>query len=278
MYDFGIAPDSGTYLVMEYLEGIDLADVLERDGAPGLGSIPRCLHFAVQILRGLQTAHDAGIVHRDMKPSNCFVIEKDGDPDFVKLLDFGISKLQQPGDVKLTQTNSLLGTPLYMSPEQSRSAKLADHRTDLYAVGVIIYELLTGKPPFDSDSTFTELLLKIATEEPIPLREFRPDVPEELAAVIDATPELVLRAQPDTTLLAFGATDPEALDVYAVADALWRRGWYVDRQGPPPSLHCTVNAVHDGKISAFADDLRAAIEETKTTNAAGARGAYGTVD
>ncbi len=101
---------------------------------------------------------------------------------------------------------------------------------------------------------------------------------EELAAVIDATPELVLRAQPDTTLLAFGATDPEALDVYAVADALWRRGWYVDRQGPPPSLHCTVNAVHDGKISAFADDLRAAIEETKTTNAAGARGAYGTVD
>lgn len=101
---------------------------------------------------------------------------------------------------------------------------------------------------------------------------------EELAAVIDATPELVLRAQPDTTLLAFGATDPEALDVYAVADALWRRGWYVDRQGPPPSLHCTVNAVHDGKISAFADDLRAALEETKTTNAAGARGAYGTVD
>lgn len=101
---------------------------------------------------------------------------------------------------------------------------------------------------------------------------------EELAAVIDATPELTLRAQPDTTLLAFGATDPEALDVYAVADALWRRGWYVDRQGPPPSLHCTVNAVHDGKISAFADDLRAALEETKTTNAAGARGAYGTVD
>ncbi|HQF25442.1 MAG TPA: serine/threonine-protein kinase, partial [Polyangiaceae bacterium] len=184
VFDVGQLQEGTPYLVMEYLEGIDLADVLERDGAPGLGSIPRCLHFAVQILRGLQTAHDAGIVHRDMKPSNCFVIEKDGDPDFVKLLDFGISKLQQPGDVKLTQTNSLLGTPLYMSPEQSRSAKLADHRTDLYAVGVIIYELLTGKPPFDSDSTFTELLLKIATEEPIPLREFRPDVPEELAAVI----------------------------------------------------------------------------------------------
>lgn len=101
---------------------------------------------------------------------------------------------------------------------------------------------------------------------------------EELAAVIDATPELELRAHPDTTLLAFGATDIAALDVYAVADGLWRRGWYVDRQGPPPSLHCTVNAVHDGKIAAFADDLRAVIDEVKTTNAAGAQGAYGTVE
>ncbi len=101
---------------------------------------------------------------------------------------------------------------------------------------------------------------------------------EELAAFIDATPELTLRAQPDTTLLAFGATDPESLDVFGLGDALWRRGWYLDRQGPPPSLHCTVNAVHDGKISAFADDLRAAIEETKTTSAAGAQGAYGTVE
>ena len=100
----------------------------------------------------------------------------------------------------------------------------------------------------------------------------------QLAAEIDAVPELQLRAQPDTTLLAFGATDPTTLDVYAVADALWRRGWYLDRQGPPPSLHCTVNAVHDGKIAAFAEDLWAAIAETKTNGAAGAQGAYGTVD
>ena len=101
---------------------------------------------------------------------------------------------------------------------------------------------------------------------------------EELAAFIEAIPELQLRAKPDTTLLAFGAADPEVLDVYAVADALWRRGWYVDKQGPPASLHCTVNAVHEGKIVAFTDDLRAAIDETKATGAAGARGAYGTVD
>ncbi len=91
-------------------------------------------------------------------------------------------------------------------------------------------------------------------------------------------PELVLRAQPESTLLAFGATDPDALDVFAVADALWARGWYVDRQGPPASLHCTVNAIHDGKIAEFVDDLRAAVRETATAGAAGDQGAYGTVE
>lgn len=184
IFDVGQMPDGTPFLVMEYLEGRDLSEVLERDGEPGLVSIPRCLHFAVQALRGLQLAHDSGIIHRDMKPSNCFVIEKEGDPDFVKLLDFGISKLQQPDDVKLTQTNSMLGTPLYMPPEQARSAKLVDHRSDLYAVGVILYELLTGRPPFNSDSTFADLLLKIAMGEPEPLTDLRPDVPPELAAII----------------------------------------------------------------------------------------------
>ena len=101
---------------------------------------------------------------------------------------------------------------------------------------------------------------------------------EQLATIIKSTPELVLRAEPDTTLLAFGATDPSQLDVYALAEALWRRGWYVDRQGPPPSLHCTVNAVHDGLIDTFAADLRDCIAETIASGKVGAEGAYGTVD
>lgn len=101
---------------------------------------------------------------------------------------------------------------------------------------------------------------------------------EQLVAVIDATSELELLARPDTTLLAFRAADAATLDVYAVGDALWRRGWYVDRQGPPPSLHCTVNAIHDGKIPEFAAALHAAIDEVKMNSAAGARGAYGTVE
>lgn len=184
VFDVGQLGDGTPFLVMEYLEGRDLENVIEKEGPQGIASIPRCLHFIVQSLSGLQQAHDAGIIHRDMKPSNCFVVSKDGDDDFVKLLDFGISKVHEPSDVKLTQTNSLLGTPLYMSPEQSRSAKLADHRSDLYSMGVILYELLTGRPPFDSDSSFADLLIKIATSEPVPLTQLRPDVPPELAQVV----------------------------------------------------------------------------------------------
>jgi sphinganine-1-phosphate aldolase len=100
----------------------------------------------------------------------------------------------------------------------------------------------------------------------------------QLADAVRAMPELVIRAEPHATLLAFGAADAAHLDIYAVADALWRRGWYVDRQGPPASLHCTVSVVHDGKIEAFVDDLRASVDEVLELSERGAQGAYGTVD
>lgn len=100
----------------------------------------------------------------------------------------------------------------------------------------------------------------------------------ELAGAIGTLPELRVLAEPDTTLVAFVASDPDALDVFAVADALWRRGWYVDRQGPPKSLHCTVNAVHEGRIAAFVADLRESVAEVHASAAAGAQGAYGTVE
>jgi sphinganine-1-phosphate aldolase len=99
-----------------------------------------------------------------------------------------------------------------------------------------------------------------------------------LAAAVAAIPALVIRAEPQATLLAFGAADEAQLDVFAVADALWRRGWYVDRQGPPPSLHCTVSVVHDGKIAAFVDDLKTCVEEVLDTSRHGHQGAYGTVE
>ena len=172
------------YLVMPCLEGHDLAELLAREGSPGL-AIERAVHFVIQILRGLQAAHAIGIIHRDMKPSNCFVVNKDGEDDFVRILDFGISKVQQPGSASLTQTNSALGTPLYMSPEQARSPRDVDGRSDIYSVGVILYELLSGHTPFFSESgEFTEILFKLFTADPPPVQSTRPDIPDALAAVV----------------------------------------------------------------------------------------------
>jgi serine/threonine protein kinase len=186
VFDVGRLPSGSPYLVMEYLDGMDLGQLIEREG-PTL-PVQRAVHFTVQALRALQTAHAAGIVHRDMKPSNIFVISKDGEPDFVKLVDFGISKVRSSEDgqgAHLTRTNSALGTPLYMSPEQARSPRDVDHRTDLYSVGAILYEMLTGRTPYTAASgEYTEILFKIFTTEPEPLAGIRPDLPEGLAAVV----------------------------------------------------------------------------------------------
>src|ERR1700722_12230008 len=184
VFDVGKLSNGAPYLVMEYMEGLDLAEVLQREGRPGL-EVERAIYFIVQALRGLQVAHDAGIIHRDMKPSNCFVVNKEGEADFVKLLDFGISKVGSGKSASLTQTNSALGTPLYMSPEQARSPRDVDLRSDLYSVGVILYELLTGRTPFASESgEFTEILFKLFTQEPPPIRSVRPDLSEDLAAAV----------------------------------------------------------------------------------------------
>ena len=187
VFDVGRMPSGAPYLVMEYLDGHDLAQILAREVQ--LITIARAVHFTLQILRALQTAHASGIIHRDMKPSNCFVIDKDGEPDFVKLVDFGISKVRSDDPdrqaANLTRTNSALGTPLYMSPEQARSPRDVDNRTDLYSVGAILYELLAGRTPYTSDTgEYTEILFKIFTTDPEPLVNLRPDVPEGLAAVV----------------------------------------------------------------------------------------------
>jgi serine/threonine-protein kinase len=171
--------DSGVpYLVMEYLEGEDLQELIQREGNPGLGDIPRAVHFCLQTLRGLQVAHRAHIVHRDMKPANLFIVTKDGEPDFVKIVDFGISKIRQPDQIELTNVGSALGTPLYMSPEQARNPKDVDPRSDLYAVAAILYELIAGQPPFVPESgTLSELMIKLGTEEPASLEGTRSDLP-----------------------------------------------------------------------------------------------------
>lgn len=184
IYDVGKLPNGAPYLVMEFLDGRDLAHLIETEGRRGI-DVPRAVHFVLQILRALQVAHLAGIIHRDLKPSNAFIIKKDGERDFVKLVDFGISKVSQPGAASLTQTNSALGTPLYMSPEQAKSPRDVDLRSDIYSVACILYELLTGQTPHTADSgELTEILFKLFTQDPTPIQNIRGDLPPGLAEVV----------------------------------------------------------------------------------------------
>jgi len=182
--DVGTLPTKAPYLVLELLEGYDAATLLEREGQNGI-DVPRAAHIVLQVLRALEVAHAAGIIHRDLKPSNCFLVHHEGDPEFVKLLDFGISKMQREGGASLTQTNAALGTPLYMSPEQARSARDVDFRCDLYSAGVILYELLCGHAPHVVDGgEFTAVLYKLFTSDAPPLAQQRAGLPPELCAIV----------------------------------------------------------------------------------------------
>jgi hypothetical protein len=180
--DVGTLDDGLPYMVMEHLSGTDLGHVLEmRTAVP----IEEAVDYVLQAVEAIAEAHAAGIVHRDLKPANLFLtVRPDGSP-LVKVLDFGISKAVPggPEPMNLTDTAIVLGSPLYMSPEQVRSTKNVDTRTDIWALGVIVYELIGGFPPFEADSV-TGLCAKIVADPPAPLRLRRPEVPPTLEAVI----------------------------------------------------------------------------------------------
>jgi serine/threonine-protein kinase len=183
--DVGRLDDGAPYIVMEFLEGRDLH--AEIRGGRGPIAIEDAASYVVQAAEGLAEAHSLGIVHRDLKPGNLFLTRGvDGRP-LVKVLDFGISKTMDTsigGDgLSLTKTEMLLGSPLYMAPEQMRSSKSVDERSDLWALGAIAFELLTGRVPFEAD-TILELCFKVAQEKAPSPRELRDDIPEELALAV----------------------------------------------------------------------------------------------
>jgi len=170
------------FLVMELLEGEPLTAVLERGGMPA----HELIALLLEAMRGVAAAHREGVIHRDIKPDNIFLArETDRSLRTPKVLDFGISKLSGGEGLALTQTGATLGTPLYMSFEQLCGVRDIDARTDVYAFGVILYEALTGRPPYEAE-TFPELIVKIANTQPKPPKALRSDIPRTLDRLIQA--------------------------------------------------------------------------------------------
>ncbi len=182
--DIGTTEDGRTYVVMEFLEGESLAECLAREI-----KLPeqRILKVVSQAASALSAAHIKGIVHRDIKPENLFLLKRK-EQDFVKVVDFGISKsLRATGEEedqpRLTQTGMVLGTPLYMSPEQARGDDALDARVDIYALGVIMYEAATGHVPFTGNN-YLSVISQVLNETPKPVREYRPEISDEFEAIV----------------------------------------------------------------------------------------------
>ncbi|MGK3998947.1 serine/threonine-protein kinase [Sorangium sp. So ce1024] len=183
VYDIGRLPDGSPYLVMERLHGETLAQRIERCGVVPPGEL---IDIMLQVLSALVTAHERGIVHRDLKPENIFLSERAGMLPVAKLLDFGISQASgvDGAAMNLTRTGMVMGTPYYMAPEQARGEVELDHRLDLWAVGVILYEALTGQRPFVAHN-YNALLLKILTLWHRPVTELDPSIPPGLSRLVD---------------------------------------------------------------------------------------------
>jgi len=182
VHDCAVTPEGTTFIAMEKLEGESLQGLLDREKkvAPG-----RAVEIVLQVLEGLGEAHAAGIVHRDMKPGNVFLTPREGGaPEHATILDFGISKMRAGSVASLTQTGTVMGTPHYMAPEQIWNAKEIDQRADIYAVGVMLYEMLAGRLPYEANNT-AELLVKACTTEPTPLRNLPTSLPPQLVHVVD---------------------------------------------------------------------------------------------
>jgi serine/threonine protein kinase len=182
IYDVGSLDNGMPYLVMELLDGCDLASLLSH-----LETLPveHAVECVLQAGDAIAQAHQQGIIHRDLKPSNLFVTTRSDGSTLIKVLDFGISKSLQDRQLEgeLTDTRTVLGSPFYMSPEQVRGAKHVDHRTDIWSLGAILHEALSGRPPFEAD-TLPAACAAIVADAPHPLRPTRADVPVELEAVV----------------------------------------------------------------------------------------------
>lgn len=182
IFDSGTTDDGLPFLVMELLKGEDLRTRLRRESRLSVGEAVR---ITAQVARGLRRAHEADIVHRDLKPDNIFLCQRDDDPTFVKIVDFGISKVsrKQATTSTLTRRGTVLGTAFYMAPEQAQAKRDVDGRADIFSLGAILFEALAGRPPH-MGSAYEAVLIDICTKDAPDIREFAPEVSGDLAAVV----------------------------------------------------------------------------------------------
>lgn len=189
VYDVGLINGKEPYLVMEYIKGESLADKIHNSGALPYATTANII---IQICRGLQEAHTSGIIHRDLKPDNVLLQHKSDRPDWVKIVDFGISNFVH-GSKKLTKTGRMVGTPEYIAPEQLKDRPI-DMRTDLYGLGIMMFEMLAGRVPFDGESA-ESILMKHLLEDPPQMSEIRPELAE--GNVFQPIVDKLLKKNPD---------------------------------------------------------------------------------
>jgi serine/threonine protein kinase len=241
--DVGTLEGGAPYIVMEYLEGQDLASLVASRGA-----LPcdQAVGYLLEACEALAEAHALGIVHRDLKPGNLFLANRTSGAPVVKVLDFGLSKFASPGEENVTSESSILGSPLYMSPEQLMSARTADVRSDIWSLGVVLYELVTAHSPFQYER-IAGLVAAILQKSPHPMDEWRPDVPRGLQAVVgrclekDPAQRFASVAQLATALAPFGPPG-SARSVERVAHVLRRAEPAVEAANTQPIPFVPVEA------------------------------------
>jgi serine/threonine-protein kinase len=183
--DVGRFESNVPYMIMEFLDGHDLGELIDERG---FLPVPWATEMMLQAAEALAEAHSIGIVHRDVKPTNLFVTWRPDGTALVKVLDFGIARAPIGTDLKLTQTQSLLGTPAYMSPEQMRSARMVDARSDIWSLGTVMYELIEGRRPFEAES-FSEMCVKVAVDAPQPMVNAPPALQQVVMRCLAKSPE-----------------------------------------------------------------------------------------
>jgi eukaryotic-like serine/threonine-protein kinase len=237
--DVGTTPDGAPFMVMEYLEGNDLNQILRHHG-PQLPQI--AVDLMVQACEGIAEAHALGIIHRDIKPSNFFITRRPDGSMLLKILDFGISK-SPIGYGELTGTQTVIGTPSYMAPEQMKSGRSADPRSDLWSIGVVLYQLLTGRTPFTGES-YADLVLKVGLEPPAPLLvPLPPGLGEVVLRCLEKDPSQRFQNVGELArMLAPYASDPAS-----AAQAASSAARTLEQRGLPASSHTSPFAGNGGR-------------------------------